>query len=59
MNIIFSEFKRIFSMSMYKNKRIPMGEMTFTKDFSSEYNWSYGNLYIFELGIDTKEEQER
>lgn len=42
MNLIYSEFKRKFSVSMYKNLKLKLGEMTFTKDFIND---SCGNLY--------------
>ena len=42
MNPIYSEWKRVFSMAMYKNKQISMGEMTFTKDFVTD---TRGDLY--------------
>lgn len=42
MNPLYSEFKRKFSFSMYKNLEIGLGEMTFTKDFTDS---SRGNLY--------------
>ena len=35
-------FHRIFSKTMYKNLSLPLGEMTFTKDF---VNAEYGDLY--------------
>ena len=37
-----SEFRRIFSMTMYKNLKISLGKMTFTKDFISDKR---GDLY--------------
>ncbi len=42
MNPLFSEFKRKFSLSMYKNLKIKLGEMSFTKDFIND---SRGDLY--------------
>ena len=36
MDITNAVFKRQFSMSMYKNLKLPLGEMTFTKDFVQE-----------------------
>ena len=36
MNLLYSEFKRKFALSMYKNKGIPMGEMSFLKDFVND-----------------------
>ena len=39
---LYLEFKRKFSMSMYKNMRILMGEMSFSKDFIND---TCGNLY--------------
>lgn len=42
MNLIYSEFKRKFSLSMYKNLKIKLGEMTFTKDFVND---TFGDLY--------------
>ena len=40
--MIYSEFKRKFSMAMYKNLKIKLGEMNFTKDFVNDI---HGNLY--------------
>lgn len=42
MNPLYSEFKRKFSLSMYKNMGIPMGEMSFFKDFVND---TRGDLY--------------
>ena len=42
MNLIYSEFKRKFSMAMYKNLKLKLGEMTFTKDFVND---TRGDLY--------------
>jgi len=42
MNLLYSEFKRKFSVSMYKNLRIKLGEMTFFKDFVND---TRGDLY--------------
>ena len=42
MNPLFTEFKRKFSLSMYKNMGIPMGEMSFLKDFVND---TRGDLY--------------
>lgn len=42
MNPIYSAFKRKFSISMYKNLKIPLGEMSFLKDFISD---NRGDLY--------------
>ena len=42
MDIVNSVFKRKFSMSMFKNLQLPLGEMTFTKDFVSDRR---GDLY--------------
>ena len=36
------KFHRLFSKTMYKNLKLPMGEMTFTKDFVSDKR---GDLY--------------
>ena len=33
MNLLYSEFKRKFSISMYKNMKIKLGEMSFFKNF--------------------------
>ena len=33
MNPLYSEFKRKFSLSMYKNLKIKLGEMSFFKDY--------------------------
>ena len=35
-------FNRLFSLTMYKNKTIPLGEMSFSKDFIND---TRGNLY--------------
>ena len=40
--LIYSEFKRKFSMSMYKNLKIKLGEMTFSKDFVNDVR---GDIY--------------
>ena len=46
MNPLYTEFKRKFSISMYKNMGIPMGEMSFLKDFVND---TRGDLYpLFE-----------
>lgn len=42
MNPLFSEFKRKFSRSMYKNMKIALGEMSFFKDFIHD---NRGDLY--------------
>lgn len=42
MNPVFSEFKRKFSLSMYKDYKIALGEMTFYKDFVTD---TKGDLY--------------
>lgn len=39
---INTEFKRKFSLSMYKNLKIFLGEMSFSKDFTKD---THGNLY--------------
>ena len=36
------KFQRMFSKSMYKTLKLPMGEMTFTKDFVND---KHGDLY--------------
>ena len=41
-NPLFTEFKRKFSLSMYKNMGISMGEMSFLKDFVND---TRGDLY--------------
>ena len=41
-NLFCSEFKRKFSVSMYKNLQIKLGEMSFFKDFVND---SRGDLY--------------
>lgn len=43
MDLTLAMFKRQFSMSMYKNLRLPLGEMTFSKDFVRETR--RGDLY--------------
>ena len=42
MNPLYTEFKRKFGISMYKNMGIPMGEMSFLKDFVND---TRGDLY--------------
>ncbi|MBQ9112709.1 MAG: hypothetical protein IJY08_03920 [Clostridia bacterium] len=42
MNFSDVTFKRLFSMTMFKNKKIPLGAMTFTKDFVTD---TRGDLY--------------
>ena len=42
MNLKTTEFKRKFSMSMYKNLRLSMAEMSFAKDFVND---TRGDLY--------------
>ena len=42
MQQIYSEFKRVFSLSMCKNLKIKLGEMSFYKDF---VNGMHGDLY--------------
>lgn len=49
-------FKRKFSMSMYKNLKLPLGEMTFTKDFVTD---TCGDLYpVLEKSGDCREKVE-
>lgn len=36
MSSLYTQFKRKFSFSMYKNMQIPLGEMSFFKDFVSD-----------------------
>ena len=36
MNPLFTEFKRQFSFSMFKNMGISLGEMSFRKDFVND-----------------------
>ena len=43
MDITKAVFKRQFAMSMYKNLKLPLGEMTFAKDFVTETK--RGELY--------------
>lgn len=43
MDITKTVFKRQFAMSMYKNLKLPLGQMTFTKDFVKETK--RGDLY--------------
>ena len=42
MNPLYTEFKRKFSISMYKNMQLPLGEMNFLKDFVND---TRGDLY--------------
>lgn len=42
MNIEDIKFQRVFSKSMYKTLKLPLGEMTFTKDFINDKR---GDLY--------------
>lgn len=42
MNIHEMKFQRMFSKSMYKNAKLPLAEMTFTKDFINDQR---GDLY--------------
>ena len=35
-------FRRLFSLTLYKNKKIPLGEMSFSKDFVHD---THGDLY--------------
>lgn len=54
MNLTSSEFKRKFSVSMYKNLKISIGKMTFWKDFLEDVS---GDLYpIIEKSEDCTEE---
>lgn len=51
--MIYSEFKRKFSMSMYKNLKITLAEMTFFKDFVRD---TRGDLYpVIEKSDDCEE----
>lgn len=53
MNPLYSEFKRKFSLSMYKNMGIAQGEMSFLKDFVND---TRGDLYpIIEKSADCSE----
>jgi len=52
-NPLFTEFKRKFSLSMYKNMGISMGEMRFLKDFVND---TRGDLYpLLEKSADCHE----
>ena len=42
MNLNDREFQRVFSKSLYKNLKLPLAEMTFTKDFVNDKR---GDLY--------------
>ena len=42
MSSLYTQFKRKFSLSMYKNMRIPIAEMSFLKDFVND---TRGDLY--------------
>ena len=42
MNVNEMKFQRVFSKSMYKTLKLPLGEMTFTKDFVND---KHGDLY--------------
>ena len=42
MELLASEFKRRFAFSMYKDLKLRLGEMTFTKDFVTDKR---GDLY--------------
>lgn len=53
MNPLYTEFKRKFAVSMYKNMGIPLGEMSFLKDFVND---TRGDLYpIVEKSADCVE----
>lgn len=53
MNPLYTEFKRKFAISMYKNMGIPLGEMSFLKDFVHD---TRGDLYpLFEKSEDCAE----
>ena len=53
MNPLYTEFKRKFSLSMYKNMGIPLAEMSFLKDFVND---TRGDLYpLFEKSADCTE----
>ena len=53
MNVLHSAFNRKFSLSMYKNMQIPLGEMSFFKDFVNDTN---GDLYpVVEKSADCRE----
>lgn len=57
MSIIYSEFKRKFSLSMCKNLKIRLGEMSFFNDF---VNGSCGDLYpVIEKDEDCMEKVEK
>ena len=53
MNPLYSEFKRKFSVSMYKNLKIKLGEMSFFKDFIHD---TRGDLYPIRTKSDDCEE---
>lgn len=54
MNPLYTEFKRKFSISMYKNMGIPLGEMSFFKDFVND---TRGDLYpLIEKSDDCNEQ---
>jgi len=42
MEMLASEFKRRFAFSMYKDLKLRLGEMTFTKDFVTD---DRGDMY--------------
>ena len=53
MSSLFKQFKRKFSLSMYKNMQIPMGGMDFFKDFVHD---TRGDLYpAVEIGENCSE----
>lgn len=53
MNLKNAVAKRLFSLNFYKNLRLPLGEMSFTKDFVNE---TRGDIYpIIEKSNDTVE----
>ncbi len=54
MNQLYTEFKRKFSISMYKNMWISLGEMSFLKDFISD---TRGDLYPIVEKSDDCDEQ--
>ena len=54
MDITKAVFKRQFAMSMYKNLKLPLGRMTFSKDFVAETK--RGDLYpVIERTVDCVE----
>ncbi len=59
MNFNEMKFQRVFSKSMYKSLRLPLAEMTFTKDFVNDKRGDLYPVIIKDAGCDERIETNR